>query len=167
MKTLCHSLPLLVLLSLTPCGAQQIALLDAPVPVAGESTSAGEPGSSAIVPVSTRPAFSPKATFAIYDWSLLGAAATLRFLDYKSTVKCLSDPANFHEVELPKALVNNHPAFAAFETGTVVANYYAYRIFVRHHHRTMARLGQYINVGAMAWTVGGNYYGLYKYYPRN
>jgi hypothetical protein len=60
--------------------------------------------SSAIMPVSTRPAFSPKATFAIYDWSLLGAAATLRFLDYKSTVKCLSDPANFHEVELPKAL---------------------------------------------------------------
>jgi hypothetical protein len=44
MKTLCHSLPLLVLLSLTPCGAQQIALLDAPVPVVGESISAGEPG---------------------------------------------------------------------------------------------------------------------------
>ena len=100
------------------------------------------------------------------DWSLLGSAAALRFLDYKSTVKAMSDPANFREVELPNALVHNRPAFGAFEAGMVVTNYYAYRFFVEHRHRRLARIGQIMNLSAMAWTVGRNYYELNKFWPQ-
>jgi hypothetical protein len=91
------------------------------------------------------------------DWILLGAVAPLRYLDYRSTVEALAQPSLFHEVELPAALVGNHAGFAAFEASTVVANYYVYRVLVRHHRRTLARLCQSINVGALAWTVGHNY----------
>jgi hypothetical protein len=90
------------------------------------------------------------------DWILLGAVAPLRYFDYRSTVEALSKP-QFHEAMLPTALVDNHAGFAAFEASTVVANYCVYRILVRHHHRTLARWGQSINVGALAWTVGHNY----------
>ena len=51
----------------------------------------------------------------------------------------------------------NHAAFAAFEAGTVVANYYVYRLLVRHRHRSIARLGQTINLSALSWTVEHNY----------
>ncbi len=49
------------------------------------------------------------------DWSSAGGRRGLRYLDYQTTVKALSDPADFHEVELPQALVDNHAGFAAFE----------------------------------------------------
>lgn len=116
--------------------------------------------------VPTRPVVNVRQSFALSDWGLVGGAAALRLLDYKSTVKCMSDPANFKEEELPNALVHNDAGFAAFEASTVVVNYYAYRLFIRHNHRTMARLGQSINLGAMAFTVGRNYYELNDYWPR-
>jgi len=178
MKTLCYPLSLIVLMCAAHGSAQQIALVNAPVPapaalrgeapsaIERESSSLLEPGSSAIMPVPVRPAIDPRIRFAAQDWVLLGSVAALRFGDYKSTVKAVSDPANFREVELPQALVHNKPGFAAFETSTVVANYYAYRFFVRRDHRTLARLGQYVNIGCVAWTVGNNYYGLQKYWPR-
>ncbi len=167
MKNLCYSLPLLFVLSTMTCEGQQMALVNAPEPVLSAATSGAEPGSSAaIMPVLARPAASAEGKFAMTDWGLLGAAAALRFGDYKSTVKAMSDPANFREVELPQALVHNQPALGAFETSTVVANYYAYRFLVRHEHRRLARLGQYVNIGAIAWTVGRNYYELNEFWPR-
>lgn len=99
-----------------------------------------------------------------FDWTLLGAAAGLRYLDYQTTVKALSDPADFHEAELPDALVDNHPGFAAFETSTVVANGWIYRALIRHGHRRLARAGQMINLGALGGTVAFNEYNLAKYY---
>jgi hypothetical protein len=99
------------------------------------------------------------------DWSLLGAAGVFRYLDYQTTVKALSQPTIFHEVELPKALVDNHPGFAAFEVSTVAANYWVYRLLVRHGHRRLARAGQAINLGAIGGTVASNEYNLAKYYP--
>jgi hypothetical protein len=183
MKTLCCPLFFLLLLCAATSCAQQIALVNAPAPVAapaavvaapatheapvasGESTSLALPGSPAIMPVAARPFANPRTRFAGEDWSLLAAAAALRFGDYKSTVKCLSDPANFREAELPEALVQNHPALGAFEAATVVANYYSYRFLVRHNHRTLARIGQTINLSAVGLTVGHNYYELQKYWP--
>jgi len=91
------------------------------------------------------------------DWMLLGAAGALRFFDYKSTVKGVANPTEFREVELPEALVHNRPGLGAFEASTVVANYYVYRALVRHHRRSLARVGQSINLSALGWTVGNNY----------
>ncbi|MGA7522996.1 MAG: hypothetical protein WBW84_10970 [Acidobacteriaceae bacterium] len=101
----------------------------------------------------------------VVDWNLLGAAAAFRTLDYQTTVKALSDPAVFHEAELPQALVDNHPGFAAFEVSTVVVNYWIYRELVRHGHRRLARAGQLINLGAIGGTVASNEYNLAKYWP--
>lgn len=164
MRILCRSLPLFVLLPLMSCYAQRVALVDAPLPV--ESTNASEP-SQAFRPVPGKPIVDAATKFTLYDWSLLGAAGGLRFLDYKSTEKCLSNPAHCQEVQLPQALVHNKPGFGAFEASTVVANYYAYRFFVRHDHRTLARLGQFVYLGSMAWTVGQNYYGMDEVWPRS
>jgi len=120
---------------------------------------------AAITPVSApRPLRQHALT--LYDSGLLTAAGVLRFLDYKTTEKCASDPANFHEEELPESLVRNKPAFAAFEAGTVAANYFAYRLVARRH-RTLARLGQYINIGSIGWAVGGNYTAIAQHFPRN
>lgn len=123
-------------------------------------------GSSASVfPASPRAPRPSVPRLTVSDWSLLGAAGAFRYLDYHTTVKALSDPANFHEVELPQALVDNHPGFAAFEVSTVVANVWIYRLLVRHGHRRIALAGQFINLGAIGGTVGSNEYNLAKYYP--
>lgn len=172
MKILCSSLLLLFGSSALPCLAQEVALLNAPEPVPVVSSSSlpavwsslSGSASAAIMPVPVPREVKPGLTR--QDWGLLAAAAALRFGDYKSTVKCMSDPANFRETELPNALVHNRPAFGAFEASTVAANYYAYRFFVRRDHRSLARVGQYVNIGAMAWTVGRNYYELNEFWPR-
>jgi hypothetical protein len=175
MKRLCEwSIVIAALFSLSG-SAQQMALLNAPEPVSGSSSSlatAGAPGSSssaagaaAILPVARRPVERSEG-LARLDWTLLGAAATLRFLDYKSTVKAMSDPVHFREDQLPSALVHCRPGLAAFEAGTVVANYYAYRFLVERRHRKLARWGQVINLAAVGFTVGRNYYELHEYWPR-
>ncbi|HEX4067495.1 MAG TPA: hypothetical protein VHZ09_15865 [Acidobacteriaceae bacterium] len=159
------SIPLALLGLLVPLtNAQQIALrAGTDLPSIPPAAFSAEP--AAIMPVSAPRPLSQRA-LTLYDWSLLAAAGTLRFLDYKTTEKCLSDPANFHEVELPTSLVSNKPAFAAFESSTVVANYFAYRLVARRH-RTIARLGQYINIGSIAWAVGGNYTAIAEHFPHN
>lgn len=93
----------------------------------------------------------------VLDWSLIGAASMLRVLDYTSTEKALSDPAHFSEGMLPTALVENKPAFAAFQAATVGVNYTAYRLLVRHHMRRLARVAQFAYVGGMAFQVTRNY----------
>lgn len=166
MKNLCVFLLLLSALPSVRCIAQQIALLDAPEAASGPSlSSSSSAGGSGILPV-RGPAADAREGFARTDWALLGAGAALRFLDYKSTVKSMTDPVNFREVELPQALVHNRPAFGAFEASTVVVNYYAYRLFIEHRHRKLARLGQAINLAAMGWTVGRNYYELNEFWPK-
>jgi hypothetical protein len=99
------------------------------------------------------------------DWSLIAGAGVLRYLDYRSTEQCASDPRDFREYELPESLVRNKPALAAFESGTVVVNYYVYR-WVARRHRKLARAGQAINLGAVGLAVGGNYLALFEHYPR-
>jgi hypothetical protein len=141
--------------------AQYLLLSNAPEP----SVTSMVPASAAIVPVLPRATRRTIPGMAVTDWALLGAAAGLRYLDYQTTVKALSDPADFHEVELPKALVDNHAAFAAFEVSTVVVNYWVYRALVRHGHRRLARAGQAINLGAIGGTVAFNEYNLAEYYP--
>jgi hypothetical protein len=169
-KILCSLSPLLLFVTAAPVTAQQMGMIDAPDPAMYASVSLAEPApvsSAAVMPVPSRPFVRQPQTFGALDWGLLGGSALFRFLDYKSTVKCMSDPANFHEVELPNALVHNDPGFAAFEASTVAVNYYAYRLFLKHHHPAMARLGQSINLAAMGWTVGRNYYELQEYWPRS
>lgn len=89
--------------------------------------------------------------------------AALRSLDYQTTVKAMSDPANFHELVLPQALVDSHIALGSFEAGTVVANYWIYRELVRRGHGRLARIGQAVNLGALAGTVAFNEYNLAEY----
>jgi len=91
------------------------------------------------------------------DWSGLAAAATLRGLDYYTTEKALEYPRYAHEAQLPEALVKNKPAFAAFQAGTVVLNYGAYRLLVRHNMRSLARASQFVYVGIMTGQVASNY----------
>jgi len=161
MRILCFGLLLLVAVSTLSCVGQQTALVSAP----GAAADGVGPESAAILPDPVRHAGLKPEKLSAYEWSLLGAAAGLRFLDYKTTVKFTEDPANFHEVELPEALVHNRLALGAFEASTVVANYFVYRVLADHRHRRMARLGQSLYVGAMAGTVGWNYDQLNEYWP--
>jgi hypothetical protein len=154
---------------------QQVPLIEAPIPVYSPASNPASPASnpasscsfvppSSVVPVPISPT-ETKPGFALQDWTLLGTTAALRFLDYKSTVRCVSDPLGCKEIQLPQALVHDKPALGAFEASTVVANYYAYRLFVRHDHRNLARVGQSIYLSAMAFTVGHNYYEIGKLWP--
>jgi hypothetical protein len=157
-------LPVLALTCAAPCPAQdaQTAMLvNAPVPSETVTPAApAEPGSSSalgVFPVQN-PQFREKPPgMGFLDWSMLGAAATLRVLDYTSTEKALGEPQSFHEAMLPNALVKNKPAFAAFEAGTVGLNYVAYRFLVRHDKRSLARASQYLYVGIMTFQVSHNY----------
>jgi hypothetical protein len=148
-------------LSVAPGFAQEVELLNAPA-AAGTASSfvfgEGAPPVAAVFAVAPQRLERQRSSaLGVDDWLLLGAAAPLRYFDYRSTVEALSEPGRFHEAELPTALVHNHAGFAGFEAGTVVANYYVYRILARHHHRTVARWGQVINLGALWWSVGHNY----------
>jgi len=143
-----------------PGSAQQMALVDAPVPIA--TAAPADPGASSSamgafmierkpLPAEKRP------HLRVVDWSLIGAGAALRALDYTSTEKALSEPQYFHEAMLPTALVENKPGFAAFEASTVAANYFAYRYLVRHRMRSLAEVSQYMYVGVMTFQVAHNY----------
>jgi len=154
-------LPVLSLVVVSRSSAQNALLVDAPAPsVAAASAQPGDPYSSsamAVYPVQ-RPEVKEKAPgLHLLDWSMLGAATALRVLDYTSTEKALTEPQYYHETILPQALVKNKPAFAAFEGGTVAVNYEAYRFLVRHNLRSLARVSQYVYVGAMTFQVAHNY----------
>lgn len=153
------ALPVLLGLSLTHCFAQRSLLVEAPLAADPVAAFAGTPrfdGGVGRIP-QLRQESQARPGLRLDDWILIGAAAPLRFFDYKSTERALSEPSRFHEAELPAALVRNQAGFAAFEAGTVVANYYVYRLLVRHRHRTLARWGQVINLGALSWSVEHNY----------
>ncbi len=152
---------ILALSLVVPCRAQSSSsLIEAPMPAeAGASAQPGDPGGSmGVYPVERTPEASEKGPrLNALDWSMLGAAASLRVLDFTSTEKALSQPQYFHEAILPQALVKNKPGFAAFQAGTVVLNYGAYRLLVRHHMRSVAQVSQYVYVGAMTFQVAHNY----------
>jgi len=176
MKNLCVWLLALVVFSALNGFSQEVALAHAPDALMSPSSSSsslglagsaslGSASGAAILPV-RQPVAETGGRFASADWTLLGAVATVRLLDYKSTVKAMSDPANFREDELPNALVHNRPALGAFEASTVVVNYYAYRVLISHRHGKLARVGQTINLAALGWAVGRNYYELNAFWPR-
>jgi hypothetical protein len=154
-------LPVLSLSTTARCSAQSAMLVDAPVPSeATATTQPGDPYSSSamgVYPVQQPQVKEKGPGLHWLDWSMLGASAALRALDYTSTEKALSEPQYYHEAVLPKALVENKPAFAAFQAGTVVVNYEAYRLLVRHNMRSLARVSQYVYVGAMTFQVAHNY----------
>src|ERR1700691_4477074 len=122
------TVPLLAALSLGQGFAQQTALMNAPSATSSAapfaSDDAATPGALVASVPAPRLQTEPGLALDLEDWMLVGAAAPLRFFDYRSTVKVTADPSRFREAELPQALVANHAAFAAFEAGTVVANYY-------------------------------------------
>jgi hypothetical protein len=160
MPVLCVSLPLLLAVLPLNCPGQEVlanALEPAGIALRTMPGPGSGPGSGAIRAVPARAAPVEREKMSAYDWSLLGAAAALRFLDYRTTVQFTEDPADFREVELPRALVRSRAALGAFEASTVVVNYFAYRSLVGHHHRKMAQVGQSIYIGVMAGTVAWNY----------
>jgi hypothetical protein len=155
-------LPVLSFACVVPCSAQQTAMLaNAPLPNVASDAQPGEAFSSSamggVYPVRAPQVEEKKPRLNILDWSMLGAAATLRVLDYTSTEKALTEPQYYHEAELPQGLVKNKPAFAAFEAGTVAVNYGAYRFLVRHNRRSLARAAQFVYVGAMTFQIAHNY----------
>lgn len=140
--------------------AQQITLIEAPTPVESASSLAsaanGAPSEAfAVAPITAVREKPPR--LKLLDWSGIGAAAALRVLDYTSTEKAMEYPQYFHEDILPKALVKNKPAFAAFQASTVAVNYGAYRLLVRHNLRPLAEVSQYLYVGVMSFQVASNY----------
>ncbi len=175
MRNLCACMLLVLfalVLSSNECfGQEVVALLNAPDPTVGSpfnasfSSSSSSSVGAAIMPV-RKPVAEQKPSFTRTDWALVSAGATLRFLDYKSTVKMMSAPMNFREVQLPQALVHNRPAFGAFEASMVVGDYIAYRLLVDHRHRKLARLGQTANLAVMGATVGWNYHQLNEFWPK-
>lgn len=160
-------LPVLLLpvlsLSLVARGSAQTQtamLVDAPNPsTESSSLQPGNPVGTAAMGVYAvqvpQPEKAPR--LKVLDWSMLGAAATLRALDFTSTEKAMSEPQYFHEGVLPQKLVNNKAAFAAFEAGTVGINYAGYKLLVDHHMRPLARISQYMYVGVMTFQVAHNY----------
>ncbi|MFP5228177.1 MAG: hypothetical protein ACLGXA_11165 [Acidobacteriota bacterium] len=156
-------LPVLSLVCIASCPAQETAMLmNAPVPtVAASNLQPGEAFSSSamggVYPVRPPQVQEKAPGMKLLDWTMLGAATTLRVLDYTSTEKALTEPQYYHEAMLPTALVQNKAAFAAFEAGTVAANYGAYRFLVRHNKRSLARAAQYVYVGVMTFQIAHNY----------
>jgi hypothetical protein len=167
-------LPTLAFTLVQPGFGQTEALLRAPIPSAPVSSSAlpndpaflsssALPGDAAFAegyfPVERAPEPPAKVEpkLKALDWSLLGAASMLRVLDFTSTEQAMSDPSHFREAMLPTRLVENKAAFAAFQAATVGVNYTAYRLMVRHHMRSLARVAQYVYVSGMAFQVGRNY----------
>ncbi|HEX4036935.1 MAG TPA: hypothetical protein VHX37_02670 [Acidobacteriaceae bacterium] len=148
---------------------QTIALVDAPMPINSSSSLLPEPaaGTPAFMPVARTPlpTAEQKPRLDFLDWSLIGAAAALRGLDWASTESALARPQYFHEAVLPNALVRNKAGFAAFQAGTVAVNYEAYKFLVRHNRRSLARLSQYMYVGIMTLQVAHNYQTLGDYPP--
>lgn len=164
-------LPLFLLGLAATCSAQTtVALVDAPAPMESSSSLVAEPagGVPAFMPVQRMPlpAAEQKPRLHVTDWSLLGAAAVLRGLDWASTESALARPQYFHEAMLPSALVENKAGFAAFQAGTVALNYEAYKYLVRHKKRSLARVSQYMYVGVMSLQVAHNYQTLGNY-PAN
>jgi len=154
-------LPALAFTLVQPGRAQETALLEAPAPSLASSSSAlpSAPGfMPGVYPVERAPqTVEIKPNLNLLDWTLVGAASALRVLDYTSTEKALADPTHFHEAMLPTKLVENKPAFAAFEAATVGANYVAYKMLVRHHMRSLAQVAQYVYVSGMTFQVAHNY----------
>lgn len=154
-------LPVLAFTMAAKCHAQSAMLVDAPAPTS--ATAALQPSeafsSSAlgVYPVQSPQYTEKKPGLRPFDWGLIGAAATLRVLDFTTTEKALTEPQYFHEAQLPQALVKNKPAFAAFEAGTVGVNYVGYRLLVRHNMRSLARISQYVYVSALTFQVSHNY----------
>jgi len=147
--------------------SQAAMLVDAPAP-STESSSllSAEPanGAMGVYPVQA-PAKENEPRLHALDWTLLGAAAALRVLDYTSTEKAMAQPTQFHEGMLPQKLVNNKAAFAVFQADTVAINYLGYRLLVKHHMRSLALVSQYVYVGAMTFQVAHNYQLLGKVAP--
>lgn len=162
----------LFLLGLTATGYAQttVALVDAPSPMESSSSFMPDPagGTPAYMPVERMPlpTAEQKPRLHFTDWSLLGAAAVLRGLDWASTESALARPQYFHEDILPSALVENKAGFAAFQAGTVALNYEAYKYLVRHNRRSLARVSQYMYVGVMSFQVAHNYQTIGNY-PAN
>jgi hypothetical protein len=167
------SLPILALLvtvsavaqsSSAQSSAQVAELASAPLPaaplpatpVAVHAGNAMTDADPAVVNTLREPRPAPERLHLI-DWSMIGAGATLRALDYVTTQKGMEHPQYVHEGILPAALVHNKPAFAGFEAGTVVLNTGAYRLLVRHNMRSIARISQYLYVGVMTGQVAKNY----------
>jgi hypothetical protein len=155
-------LPVLAFTPLTQCSAQTAMLVDAPVPTVAMASSQppGDPFSSSamgVYPVRQPQLKENPPGMNLLDWSMIGAASALRVLDFTSTERALTQPQYFHEAVLPNALVKNKPAFAAFQAGTVAVNYEAYRFLVKHNKRSLARVAQYMYVGAMTFQVAHNY----------
>lgn len=151
-------LPALALSFVATCSGQSSSLVDAPLPVeAGAAAQPGDPSGASYAIARTPEVRETRPGLRPFDWSMIGAAATLRVLDFTSTEKALTEPQTFHEAMLPNALVKNKPAFAAFQAGTVGLNYVAYRFLVRHDKRSLARASQYLYVGIMTFQVSHNY----------
>jgi len=164
MKLPCFALVFLPVLSLSVAArssAQTAMLVNAPTPSTESSSSSLQPGdpvngAMGVYPVQA-PAQEKGPRLHALDWSLIGAAAALRALDYTSTESAMAQPQLFHEGVLPQKLVNNKAAFAVFQADTVAINYLGYRLLVRHHMRSLALVSQYVYVGAMTFQVAHNY----------
>jgi hypothetical protein len=154
-------LPVLSFLCLASCPAQQTAMLaNAPLPNVASDAQPGDDFSGSamgVFPVEAPQVQEKKPRLNLLDWSLLGATATLRALDFTTTEKALTEPQYYHEAMLPNGLVKNKPAFAAFQAGTVALNFEAYRYLVRHNHRPLARVAQFAYVGVMSMQIAHNY----------
>jgi hypothetical protein len=103
----------------------------------------------------------------LIDYSLVMSLVASHAADYITTEKCLRTsqvqeragyPGVCHEALLPNALIENKPAFAAYEATTAGAEIYAQYLMEKHHHRRIARLAQLANIAGTTYVVAHNYH---------
>lgn len=150
-------IPLLAALSAHCLWGQQAVLPDSPRPGAPAQRCAQPQAPAAIQPNAVDREVRPGGRLFPSDWASIGVAATLRVLDYTTTEKAMAYPQDFHEVLLPNGLVQNKAGFAAFEAGSVAANYYAYRWMARHGMHAFAVRAQWIYNLSLVYPVMENY----------
>jgi hypothetical protein len=75
------------------------------------------------------------------DFALYGGVIATRAIDYISTEKVLA--AGGQELLLPRFLVTSKPAFAAFSTGSGLAEIYVSRIL----RKTRPKIARYLLIG--------------------
>jgi hypothetical protein len=114
----------------------------------------GEPKS--LAPFTSAPIPQAAPLFGAVDWSLAGSVVVARALDWTSTEECLRRPW-CREAELPTALVKNKFGFAAFEGAVSGFSILAQYEVSRKGHKRLARWGQGVDLGALAYSVVHNY----------
>ena len=108
----------------------------------------------------------PQKRVAWTEYSLYSGVFATHAADWASTQQCLrtsreQEKAGLvgvcHEGLLPNALAESKVGLGAYEAATAGLEVYSQYLLTKHHHRSLARIAQLINIGATSYVVEHNY----------